>query len=525
MTRTRDCPPFLLLVAAECLSFAPFIHHRGFYADDWIFLHNGFASEGIWDAMSRLAQGGFWARPVEILHYPLFYSLGLDHPLAAQALLLLLKVAEGWLLFKLLERLLGRSELALWAALLALVFPNRSATHLWFANSPQGVSLVLGLAALLLHESWLRTRDRRRLAGGLACYLVALLNYESIAFAPLGLGAALAARETAAGLPWRKACLRAARDLLPLGACLGAGLLWMWGGAALLSGQANPKPLQLSLASVLEVYAAGLACLTTRPLMLCVTTARTAARYLPAPGIFLWAAGILGVAHAAVGAKATPGDKSGPMKIAAAFAAAIFIGAYAPYGLSRHGYLPDVGGIMDRINGVGAWSAGLGLAALLALLPSAGLRRAALALLLGAFTWTNAFTSLQWAVAWETQRAVLAGVSRRARELPASAMVILAGAPLRIGGAPIFTESWDFDYALKLVSGRADLSGRVAGARLRFEKDCVAEAPGAAHWPTTEEWRYPYRDLFLYRHDKGTLETLDGPPREPHFGHYSAALK
>jgi hypothetical protein len=518
----KNLIPFLLIAAVEGLSFGPCILHRGFYCDDWMFLYNDFLSEGIWDAFRRMAQGGFWVRPVEILHYPLFYSLGLPHPVIAQAMLLALKIAEGCLFFRLLDRLLGWRELALWATFLALAYPNRSATHLWFANSPQGVSVVLVLISMLLHESWTRNRKGLWLAGSAACYLSALLSYESITFAPLLLGAGLAVRAAYAGTPWKKALLSAAKDLLPYGACALAALLWMWAGVSLLLRQPNPKPLFFSLKSILAVYVSGLACLTNRPLGVCIQNVPLAFRHFPPLGILLLAAGVLTVVYWS-GADASADDARGAdgeavrkraLRIAAAVGAATFVGAYAPYGLSRHLYLPAVGVIMDRLNGVGAWSAGIFLAAGLAALFRARFAagRSVLFLILVSFTWTNAFVCLQWAVAWETQRSILANVSGQVHALPAASTVILAGAPRLVGGAPVFTESWDFDEALKIVSGRRDLSGRVVGRRMRFEKDFVAERPGAAHWPRTEEWRYPYRNLYLYRHDKRVLKKLDGPP-------------
>lgn len=514
----KALPALLLLAAAELLSFGPFIAHRGFCADDWIFLHIGFQAGGLAAAVRAMAAGGFWARPAEIIEYPLLYAAGLSHPAFDQAVLLVLKIVEGGLLFLLLENLLEWRFLALAAALLSLTYPIRSATHLWFANAPQSLCLVLTLASLLLHERWIRTRRAGELAGSLACYLLGLLSYESAAFAPLILGAGLAARRILSGTSARKALAAVAKDLLPYAWALGAGLLWMWGGAFLLTGAANPKPLQLSLDAVAGVYWAAALAMTRDVFLLCAKSAPLAARYFPLPFLLAGGAAFL---LAAFGPRAEPEPEAGVRRrallVACAMGAAAFVAGYAPYGFSRHPYLPDVLGIMNRINAVGAWSAGLLLAAALAAVfpdrPRA--RRAVLAAVLAAFAWTNAIACLQWALAWQAQRGILAKAAPLARALPPGSMVVLTGAPARISGAPVFTESWDFDDALKLATGREDLAGRVAGARLRFEETAVVESPDAAHWPRAEDWRYPYHDLYLYRADRGVLERLDGPPKEP----------
>jgi len=507
--------PLLLLAAAELVSFGPFIAHRGFCADDWIFLYNGARAGGLAAAARALAAGGFWARPAEIVEYPLLYAAGLSHPALDQAALLLLKIAEGSLLFLLLERLLEWRSLALAAALLALTYPDRSASHLWYANAPQGLCLVLTLASLLLHESWIRTRRAGALAGSLACYLLGLLSYESAALAPLILGAGLAVRRRLSGRSGREALASSARDLLPYAGALAAGLLWMWGGASLLTGAGNPKPLRLSLSAVAGVFATAALAVTRDSVLLIAKSAPLAVQYLPRP---LLAAGAAAFALAALLARekpepAPPARRRSLLAAAAAGAAALVAG-YAPYGFSLHPYAPDVLGLMNRVNAVGAWGCGILLATgMAAILPGRPLaRRAVLAFLLAAFAWTNAIACLQWALAWQAERRVLAQVAPAARALPSGAMVVLSGAPARFGGAPVFTESWDFDDALKLATGRDDLSGRVAGPRLRFEKEAVFESPDAAHWPRAEDWRYPYRDLYMFRADPGLLERLDGPP-------------
>jgi hypothetical protein len=91
-------------------------------------------------------------------------------------------------------------------------------------------------------------------------------------------------------------------------------------------------------------------------------------------------------------------------------------------------------------------------------------------------------------------------------------MIILTDVPIKVGGTPVFTESWDFEYALRMTSGRRDISARVDRWRIRYEKDYVAETPDSSQWPLTDEIHYPYRNLYLYDYGKNALERLSGPP-------------
>ena len=97
--------------------------------------------------------------------------------------------------------------------------------------------------------------------------------------------------------------------------------------------------------------------------------------------------------------------------------------------------------------------------------------------------------------------------------MPRSAMVILTDTPIKVGGVPVFTESWDFENALRMTSGRDDLSARVDRWRIRYEKDYVVEQPDSSQWPRTEEAHYPYRNIYLYDYNDNLLRRLTGPPQ------------
>src|SRR6185436_8808040 len=99
--------------------------------------------------------------------------------------------------------------LAAAAACLALAYPVRLTTHLWYANSPQQLAILLLLASLLCHERWMRERGPILLAGSLAAYATSVLAYESTAFMPVLL---VAVRSKA---PLRRSAIDAARNLWP----------------------------------------------------------------------------------------------------------------------------------------------------------------------------------------------------------------------------------------------------------------------------------------------------------------------
>src|SRR5439155_23570501 len=110
-------------------------------------------------------------------------------------------------------------------------------------------------------------------------------------------------------------------------------------------------------------------------------------------------------------------------------------------------YVPDVVGFMNRTNELGAWAGGILMAASLVLLSrwNPMVEHIGFAVILAGFTWTNSFESLQWATAWRYEQDILRKVAPRVRELPRSAMVILTDTPIKVGGVPVFTESWDFE--------------------------------------------------------------------------------
>lgn len=495
------------------ISFRLFFLGTGLYHDDWVLLDHTLSGGSYWGAVEVFASKGILRRPLQPLVYPLLYFLAGAAPAAGQLLIFALEMLEGLLLYRLVSRLTGRPPLALLAAGLAMLFPNRAVMHVWVSNAFQPLAHIGLLASLLAHLNWIESRRVLWLAASLTSYLLSLLCYESTAFLPLILSGALWARKRLAGEPFFDALRQSLASITPYLAPLALALWWQHRGMLLVYPAGGIKQLSPSLLHFAKAYAAGFHCLTTGVL-------HAAARTLPAVWReFPW---FLKLALlAAVPAlwipfrRALQGAPPAAKLPLLGAAAGCYLGAYAPFALSGT-YTPQFSGLMSRTNGAGAWAGGMLLAASLASLmrrqeegrghPAA---QVLLAALLCLFTWTNWQFSREWAGSWDLQRDIIMRAAPQARNLPASATVLLAGAPRHRGSAVVFDASWDFPYALRFATKRDDLTGNVVSKRMSFEQDGAVERSGG-----NVIWTHPYVNLYLYHYSSDSLVRLDGP-REP----------
>ena len=223
--------PLPLIALAEILSYR--LYPIGFYSDDWhhLFIMRG----GFW---SFADSPGYWTRPLQIIQFPALYWLVGDSPWIGQVILCGLGILEGWLLFKVLEKITGDSRLALAASILAVMFPIRIATHLWISNTSQLIAHCLILGSMLLSFSG------RRLGSSIAA-LCSGLTYESAMFAPLML---LADNEP-----------RRHWHFIP---CLLTVVAWQFLVAD------NPKGLEITSTHIVDVYWNGLLAVFMAPVEL-----------------------------------------------------------------------------------------------------------------------------------------------------------------------------------------------------------------------------------------------------------------
>ena len=498
-------PALLILLFVEGLSYGIFAGGLGFYHDDWFLLELASQGGGFWGAVRTFARTAtFWTRPIEMLQLPAFYALGGLHPLVYQLLLLGLETLEGLLFFVLLKKLTKNAELALLAAALALMCPNRAVTHVWFANSGQTVALVLALAGLILALDWIETRRLGRLGGAMACYLASVLTYESAAFMPLMLAGGLLVRAVHSGRTVRAAALETARDLSPFAAALALALGWQRVGVKVLFGGSNPKAMGLSAAHVLKAFGAGFECVANRILDICSKSARPAFAEMSWTSILLWA---LFASAASFLLRPRKTAEGAVLKTALAAALGGFLGAYAPYAASA-AYMPQIYGMMSRTNGSGALVAGLLFATGIYALKDSRAKAALLAAVVGAFTWTNWHIEGQWARAWSVQKEILAQAAPQSAGLPQGATVILK-APHFVGDAVVFDASWDFPPALRLAARRPDLNGLVLSRMMAFTEKGLVEKVGGGLENLT-----PYGNLYLFDYASERLSRIDGPPSE-----------
>ncbi len=480
----RRC--FFVLLLFEVLAFRLHMTSMGFYLDDWWEISHTAQRAGYWEGVRGLAATEFyWDRPVNLLLFPLIHRISAvpdvlgPRAWAPQILLTGLETAQAWLLLLLLDGLTRNRRLALAAAALALLFPNRGGTHFRAGGISTHVGLVTALASLVLQLRWLGSRRTMHLAAGQLLYALGLFTYDGHMLAPAFLAGALAARDRVEGKPWRRAASDASRCLAPFALVLGAALLWKWAGVQAFSDAANPKAsvISVSVSNVVKVFVAGLGCTTIWPLSL--SAVRLADAWIEfgwllawLPVLAWWAAREIGVVE-----EGQDRERRAGMAALAGGAACGFIGTYAPFTLSP-AYMPYVNGVMSRLNGTGAWAGGMILAGAYCLLqrrfagvsgPGRYIPRAALALTLSAFFWTSWVESRAWGQAWSLQKEVLAGVIRDPAVIRGPATIILTGVPKTIRGAPVFDSDMDFGTALRVVTGRQDLTGNVFSAGMQVQ--------------------------------------------------------
>ncbi|MDD5658156.1 MAG: hypothetical protein PHF00_12975, partial [Elusimicrobia bacterium] len=487
----------------------------GFYHDDWVLLEFLTEDGSFWGGMARLAKAGFAVRPLNLPQFALFHAVGGLNPLPYHLAMLLLEITQGLLLYSLLARLLKRRDLALTATGIALLYPNHAVTHYWLSASGQTAALDLALASLLLHSRWQENRRKSFLAAGQACYLLAMLSYESIAFLPLLLGAASVAGDKGAGKPWLQAFRSALLMLAPYGITLAAALFWQRAAFCWVFGLPSQRPVGFSLGHFFKTFQEGFSCLSWRILRLCLRTAPAAWHDFGLGLIAILAGLSWGLARLL---KIEPGEgESGRSSriMAAATGIAAFAAANLPYAFTQ-AYLPAVTGVMARTSAVGALAGGLLLAAGLDALRSAfpAFRRGQIALLsafAAACLWSEWHTASRYALSWRIQNDLLAKCSAKAAALPHSATVLVAGVPgeinTRLNPVVVFAAHYDIGGALRLASGRPDLTVNIVSPRMQFTEEAAVES-----WQGRELARYPYGNLFIYRYDRDEWRKPAAPP-------------
>jgi hypothetical protein len=502
--------PLLLLALVEIVCFGVFSARLGFYHDDWTNLERLANAGGLWGGVKFYSHVTL-ERPLSMIEYPVLFALGGMHPLRYQLFYVFAEILEGWLLFILLDRLLLWRELALLASALVLIFPTHSVTHVWFSSAGMIITVDLVLISMIFHQRWIQSRRAMDLAAGQFFYLLGAFNYEIAVFLPFLLAGGLAGRSMSQGRRASDAALDFVKSFWFFGASLAVALLWERAIVSLVL-KRNPRLAAFSPAHALKAYLAGLECVANRATDVCAKMMPVAWHGLGVCGV-LAAAAFAAVWALLLARQASPEQGQARQALwtgLGAFAGA-FIGGCAPFAASID-YLPMVYGVMSRTNGVISISGGLlwsvGLAALA--LRSRKTAAAALAAIVFCMTFGDWGYSVQWARSWRVQNEILARCAPRAAGLPNGAVVLLQGFPISLepGGALVFGAHWDAGSALRLTTGRKDLSADVVPPATQYLEDKVALVFDAA---TTRP--YSYHNLFLYDYEKDSLWRLDGANR------------
>lgn len=469
------------LLLIELGAFGFFGRGIGFYHDDWVLLEQMSALPSFWARVRAL----YWlsTRPLDMLLYPVLYSLAGMNTLGQHLLRMAVEFVSAFLFYLLLARTTRLRGFSLASAALALLIPNHEVIHFWFGIACESWATALMFGSLLCHLDWLETKSRGRLAASLALYLMSVLLYEALALFPLALAAALAARELADGGSREAAAKKGLRALLPYGPVLAGALLWQRVGSAVLAGTPNTKTMGFSPSHMVRVFWVGFECIFNRVVHMCTLSLSRAAK------TFSWGIWALGVVLSAGGAwllrhGLDEGDRR-DAAVAGAFGAAAFVAAYAPYAFTAD-YMPQMFGVMSRTNAGGAWPGGM----LFAALALAAGRRKFLALwaLVFVFTATDWYRALPWARSWTVQQQIMRAMQIHSAALPKGATVLLTNFPSSIEGAVVFQASYDFNGALHVATGRTDLTGDIYG------------------------W-VPHRDPLLFHYDYKAGALLPAPAR------------
>lgn len=512
--------PFLVLLLVELFGLRLHLFRTGVHLDDWYEMSLTLRGPGYWDGVRGFADSGiYWDRPGNMLLLPLVHRLsGISsgdpipkRPWVPQLLSALLETAEGWLLFLLLERLLRRRELALAAAALALLFPNRGGFHFRPSLLGQHLAQVLMLASMLAHLRWRESGRGRDLAWGQVFYALGLLTFETPILTPLLVAGALAGRVWAETRDPRLAVRELARGFAPYAALLAALVLWKFVGVAMLTGGKNTKSAMVafSIVNSAKVLITAFGCSTLWPVALSAARLRDALLelgwlWLLLPALAAWGARELQILRDAE----APGR--GAWGALAGGVAGGFVGTYAPFLVSAH-HMPCVNGVLSRVNAASAWVGGLWTAGLLVVLPGR-FRPFAAGLILAGFTWTNWVESSSWARAWDLQREILSTLAPRVQNLPAPATILLTGAPVTIHGAHVFDSNYDLGFALRLLTRRPDVTANVLASNMKVQGEELVQS-----YSGVVANRYPLTRLHVYDHAARRLRRgglLTPPPPE-----------
>lgn len=456
-----------LLAAITLLSFGPFLFGKGFYMDDWHFfeLYAQAKDSSLGALMAAFNSGDIlYLRPGDIVYYPLLYWWAGMTAWKYQAAILLFEVVGGVLFYRAFLKATGDAALAFLTAALFIVFPNHGATHHWM-SAPNAFVLATTAGALCLHLHWVERRSPLSLLLAMLVFAAGTLTYESVLPLSLLMPMLAYAIRLDRGEPRAQAFRAAALESLPFFASVAAIVVWQQALVPRLFPQGQTRNLQLfEVGFLLKVLGRSVECASSAILDLARRSAQSVAARSNWP---LWAAAVAAAGWApwALWKRLPPrADESRGIRPWewAAGSAVVFLGCYAPYGITSQRYVPHVFDEQNRLNASGSLPAAMLWAAGLLALPRR-FQAGAFAAFMAVSALVNWNVGWEWKESWRIQKELLDGLAAPARELPPKAIILVPELQTNVGGVTVFNASWSLTAALRIASGREDLEARLPG--------------------------------------------------------------
>lgn len=455
-----------LLAAINLLSFGPFLFGKGFYMDDWHFfeLYELAKDSSLGALISAFNSGDIlYLRPGDILYFPLLFWWAGFTAWKYQAAILLFEVAGGVLFYRAFLKATGDGALAFATAAVFVVFPNHGATHHWM-SAPNAFVLAMTAGAVLLHLDWVERRSPLSLLLSMLVFAAGTLTYESILplclLMPMAGYALRLGRGEARAAAFRAAALESA----PFLASVAAAVAWQQVIVPRLFPQGQTRNLQLfELSFLLKVLGRSVECGSTAILAL----GMRAAQSVIARGAWLWLAAVAAAGWGSwslwrrlperLGGR--PGVRPWEWTLGSAV---VFLGCYAPYGITSQRYVPHVFDEQNRLNASGALPAAMLWAAGILALPRR-FQAGAFAAFMAVSALVNWNVGWEWKESWRIQKSTLDRVAASSKELPQNAVLLFPELQTKVGGVTVFNASWSLTAAVRITTGRKDLEARLPG--------------------------------------------------------------
>lgn len=465
---------FILL---ETLTFGHIVLKTGFYLDDWNMIAQLYLGpQNLWSMITTYFFGDpkIIIRPVEVIHFcTMFLAFGLN-PLGYHLTNCVMEVLTAWLSYVVLFRLSGSRVLALFAAVVFLVYPIHDSTHYWVVASSATLSLLLYMASLWCHVEGALARNRILLALAYACFTISIFNYECyLPLFPFTVACALYASKPQ---HWLREAIKQSIPYVISIACVFVYGRWL----VPMLGTAWVHGAQFDLVNVVETIVRGVqVSITAEPFQflsdrLIRDGAWTRFNFWPA----IIPACLTGLLLLAAFCREQIATSKSVLMIAGGFAVVLL--SYTIFGLNPE-YQPTLLTFVNRINYAAALGAGMLFSGLLysATSQSKRLQYVLCGLALTGFvvfsmmsTWA---LSRPWTLSWVMQKHVQKVISDNRTMFHPGDSIMLLNSPRYLMWSPVFDGTWDFQNMVQVTLKDKSVKGGVISERLQIRGNEVLD--------------------------------------------------